>query len=229
MTDTPLPFPLDTPLPLLGLTTAEARRLAGILSVRNDLSFALDCTQRLIDSDQKQSVETAPDGVALRAYFDAMLVAYGRCFKEGRRERLDPDDARRLGEGADQFHAAIVGLRDRLIAHAVDPFEDVMVGILAVPGPGNGVTVHGSGHFSARLSGWPADTLRDFMRLVAAWIGLVVDPQVKAMSEQLLEAACRMTRNELEALRPVTYTAVAIASAARPRRPRRSKRSKCGS
>jgi hypothetical protein len=123
---TPLTVALDTP---------SARILADQASIINDLQFVMDSCKRLLDELAKPQEDR--DGVVPQALWSSALVAYGRCFSEGRRSGLAIDDVENLPlQGAVmKFHTWVIGECDKLTAPSADPFDAVTIGAaLAPPG-----------------------------------------------------------------------------------------------
>ncbi|HEV2256209.1 MAG TPA: hypothetical protein VGS06_23920 [Streptosporangiaceae bacterium] len=139
MAGTPLTVALDTP---------SARVLADQASLINDLQFVMDCCKRLLTELAKPQEER--DGVVPQALWSSALVAYARCFGEGRRSGLAVDDVRNLPlQGAVmKFHTWVVGERDKLTEPADDPFEAARVGAALAP-PAQKKRVEGIAVFSA--------------------------------------------------------------------------------
>ncbi|MGH3550515.1 MAG: hypothetical protein ACRDQU_20825 [Pseudonocardiaceae bacterium] len=80
----------DTPGLALRFDSIEARELADISSVIQDLKFVNACCERLWSEMQKGKAEQ--DVVLVRALWSAALVAYWRCFGNGKRAPLHRTD-----------------------------------------------------------------------------------------------------------------------------------------
>jgi hypothetical protein len=122
-----------------GLTVAldmpSARVLADQASVIQDLQFVMDCCKRLLTELDRP--EEDRDGVVPQALWSSALVAYARCFGEGRSLGLATEDVQNLPlQGAVmKFHKWIIEERDKVTAHSADPFEAAKVGAsLSFPG-----------------------------------------------------------------------------------------------
>ena len=120
-----------------GLTVAldmpSARILADQASVIQDLQFVMDCCKRLLT--QLARPEEDRDGVVPLALWSSALVAYARCFGEGRRSGLAVEDVRNLPlQGAVmKFHEWVIEERDKLTEHPADPFEAAKIGAALSP------------------------------------------------------------------------------------------------
>src|SRR6202167_2620890 len=120
-----------------GLTVAldmpSARILADQASVIQDLQFVMDCSKRLLTELARPQEDR--DGVVPLALWSSALVAYARCFGDGRRSGLTVDDVRNLPlQGAvTKFHEWAIEERDKLIEPPADPFEAARIGAALAP------------------------------------------------------------------------------------------------
>jgi hypothetical protein len=127
----------DASRPVNGLTVAldtpSARILADQTSVIQDLQFVMDCCKRLLAELARP--EEDRDGVVPLALWSSALVAYARCFGEGRLSGLAVEDVRNLPlQGAVmKFHEWVIDERDKLIEHPADPFEAAKIGAALSP------------------------------------------------------------------------------------------------
>src|SRR5437868_2241735 len=74
--------PLEAPM--FELQLDSARRLASLVSVHQDVDFAISCLERL----QTQIGSTERDVMLETCLWSSALVAYCRCFAEGKRHGL---------------------------------------------------------------------------------------------------------------------------------------------
>lgn len=116
--------------PVLRIDSPEAREIADLSAVIQDLRFANGCCERLWRELQKESFER--DTVLVRALWTATLVAYWRCFGKGKRAQLRRDDLKALPlEGtALEWHDYLCTLRSKHIAHSVNPYEQMATGVI---------------------------------------------------------------------------------------------------
>ena len=135
------------------LTVALDMPSAGILadqaSVIEDLQFVMDCCKRLLTELAKPQEDR--DGAVPQALWWSALVAYNRCFSEGRRSGLSTADVESLPlHGAVmKFHTWILEERDKLSTDSADPFEAARIGAALTP-PGQGKRrIEGIAIFSA--------------------------------------------------------------------------------
>ncbi len=75
------------------------------------------------------------DGVAVAAAWSAALIAYRRCFNTGVRGGLTVADVQALGLQGEvlEFHKFLHDMRDKHIAHSVNPYEVVRIGAVLSP------------------------------------------------------------------------------------------------
>ena len=120
-----------------GLTVAldmpSARILADQTSVIQDLQFVMDCCKRLLAELARP--EEDRDGVVPLALWSSALIAYARCFGEGRRSGLAVEDVGNLPlQGAVmKFHEWVIEESDKLTEHPADPFESAKIGAALSP------------------------------------------------------------------------------------------------
>lgn len=107
------------------LTLPSARLLADQVSLVQDLRFVAACCDRLSEEGLEAGEVTA------QALWSAALIGYARSFATGKRiARLTEADLLATGLEGEvvEFHRFVLGLRDKHVAHSVNPFEQVKVG-----------------------------------------------------------------------------------------------------
>ncbi len=139
----------EVPMLTVALDMPSAHILADQASIIQDLQFVMDCCKRLLTELARP--EEDRDAVLPQAIWSAALVAYARCFGEGRRFGLTTEDVRDLPlQGAVmKFHEWVVGESNKLTAHLADPFEAAQVGAALSPPGQIGRRVEGIAIFSA--------------------------------------------------------------------------------
>jgi hypothetical protein len=127
--------PSEPPMLTVALDVPSAQILADQASIIQDLQFVMECCKRLLAELAKP--EEDRDTVVPQALWSAALVAYARCFAEGKRFGLATEDVRTLplqGEVI-KYHKWIIEERNKLTVHSADPFEAAKVGAaLSLPG-----------------------------------------------------------------------------------------------
>jgi hypothetical protein len=125
--------PPEVPVLTVALDMPSAHILAGQASIIQDLQFVMDCCKRLLTELTRP--EEDRDAVVPLALWSSAVVAYARCFGQGRRSGLATDDVRDLPlHGAVmKFHKWVIEERDKLTAYPADPFEAATVGAALSP------------------------------------------------------------------------------------------------
>lgn len=106
----------------------EAKKLADIASIHQDLIFTIQICKRLI----KLLDNNSNDWLLQNALWSAALVSYNRCFAHGRKnfELNEREIFGNLPGEAVECHQYYRNLRDKNIAHSVNPFEQIAVGLV---------------------------------------------------------------------------------------------------
>jgi hypothetical protein len=106
------------------LETQNARLLADHASVFQDLGFCIQCCDRLASMLR----DGRKDTVLQQALWTSALVAYARCFGTGVRYGITPEIYARFEGEPLEVHKHYIKMRNKHIAHSVNPFEQVKVG-----------------------------------------------------------------------------------------------------
>ena len=104
----------------------EAKKLADLASIYQDLSFTIDTLKRLL----RLLKENDEDRVLIQSLWTAALISYARCFSSGKRFGLSESIFEKLEGDPIGCHRYYRNLRDKHIAHSVNPFEQVVVGLV---------------------------------------------------------------------------------------------------
>ncbi len=106
---------------------AEAARLADLYGVSLDLRAAASfCLRAITFDDERRDYSDVVEGLVAAA-----VVRYFRCFAGGPRLGLLRDDLKHL-DGKDlAAHDYLKALRDKFVAHSVNPFEETFVTVTA--------------------------------------------------------------------------------------------------
>lgn len=166
-----------------------ARRYADLVSVVTDLRLAIRCCEQLAAALEKYDPQNpqSDEGVRVESLWTTALVVYVRAFAGGVRRGLNNDIFEQIGRNTREAHEWAVNMRDKRIAHAVNPFEQVQaIGLLSA----DSRLVHGVGHFAIRHIA-PGDGAE----ALATLAGLVHDAVIP-----MVEEAETALRDELAAL-----------------------------
>jgi hypothetical protein len=123
----------DPAMLTVALDVASAQILADQASIIQDLQFVMDCCKRLLTELAKPEEDRDP--IVPQALWSAALVAYARCFSQGKRFGLSTEDVRSLplqGEVM-KYHKWVIGERDKLTRHPANPFDATKVGAALSP------------------------------------------------------------------------------------------------
>lgn len=104
-----------------------AAQLGDLSLVLLDLRSVIELCRRL--GSELDKPETDRDNVTIEALWTAALVKYVRCFTSGKRGELDATVFEGV-DGALDTHQYFKNMRDKHVAHSVNPFEGVGVRIL---------------------------------------------------------------------------------------------------
>ena len=117
----------------VALDVPSAQMLADQAAIIQDLQFVMECCKRLLTELAKP--EITRDTVVPNALWSAALVAYARCFGQGKRFGLATEDVRSLPlQGAVmKYHHWVLAERDKLAMHASNPFDAAMIGAVLSP------------------------------------------------------------------------------------------------
>ncbi|HUC95343.1 MAG TPA: hypothetical protein VMR76_00095 [Candidatus Saccharimonadia bacterium] len=186
-------------LPLKRMTTPTAKELEALISMHQDYRYVMQLSHAAV-----QLIEAGvsdDDQVLLQTYWSAALNAYARPFKDGVRQlKMKPDIFTRI-DGATESHDYFMNQRDKLIAHSVNPFEEVYVGVFVDAD----CKVVGVGELSGRLVATSLEGFRDLNQLAKIATEHLMDEITKCKAE-LLKKASAMTCDELEKLAEVKFT-----------------------
>lgn len=116
---------MQEPKPLLELLDDDAALLASWYAVAHDLRYVTSATKSLVTLLKQPE----PDETLVRSLWASALVSYVRCFGSGRRTRLDTSIYSHLSGDPVGAHQYYKDTRDKHIAHPVNAFEEVRVGI----------------------------------------------------------------------------------------------------
>jgi hypothetical protein len=113
----------EKPMLTVALDVPSAYILADQAAIIADLQFVMDGCKRLLAELAKPEEERDP--LLPLAIWSSAVVTYTRCFSKGKRFGLTIEDVQKLPlHGAVmKFHKWIIGERNKLTAHAANPFE----------------------------------------------------------------------------------------------------------
>ena len=127
--------------PLQELKNEDAALLAGWYAVAYDLRHVISAAESLLALLQQPD----PDETVVRSLWSSALISYVRCFGSGRRARLEASIYAYLPGDPIGTHQYYKDTRDKHIAHPVNAFEEVLVGVVT----GESGEPIGVGHLAA--------------------------------------------------------------------------------
>jgi hypothetical protein len=160
----------------------EAKQTADLMSYFQDLAFtisALDRLQQLIDDNSKDEVLAA-------SLWIAALITYARCFSTGKRFGLSEKLFEGI-EGGVECHQLYMNLRNKHIAHSVNPYEQVVVGLVLSPPSSPERKVEGVSILSQKLLHLDSEGVQNLRRLTLIAMK-EIEKQGKEYQEKTLEA-----------------------------------------
>lgn len=115
--------------PVVKVEYEEAKKLADLGAIVQDLKSTLETCSRL----KKLLKEDPQDGLLIENMWTAALIRYARCFATGKRYGLTTSILDGLQGEPHVVHKKYIDLRDKHIAHSVNPFEQMGVGLVLSP------------------------------------------------------------------------------------------------
>ena len=164
----------------------EALKLADVYSILQELKSVMEtCTRlrQLLKAEQK-------DWLLIESLWTAALIRYSRCFASGKRHGLSEDIYKDLPGDAVGVHRLYENLRNKHIAHSVNPFEQVKVGLILSSEKSQEKKVMEVSPFLMKL----VATTDDDVRQLGALVKVLVNKLMKN-GEQYEEEALRVGRS----------------------------------
>ena len=113
-------------LPIARVETHEARLLADLAAIVQELGSILKICSRLKETlhDSKE------DSILIECLWTTALIKYARCFASGKRFGLDESLFSGLAGDPIGVHRNYIAMRNKHIAHSVNLFEQMEVGLV---------------------------------------------------------------------------------------------------
>lgn len=180
-------------LPIYEINIPEAKELADLASLRNDLLRVKSTLIQLLASNNNTVVD---------ACFSASLIAYRRCFNSGVRNGLTRDDIIDLKKNAIDLHDCLINQANKLIAHSVNPFEQTKVGVVVDDKSMVGIAI-----FSLRLVSYIEDDIKQWNRLIDIIDDKILKPRLKMAQEAAERVGNTLPIGEVVNKSILSYTA----------------------
>ncbi len=204
-------------LPIVLLDLPSARDLAGHSAVHRDLVFVTQCCSLLTQLMDHSGGE--PNPLVAEALWSAAVIAYARCFKDGKRKyRPQPADIEALGLEGEvlDFHNLILALRDKHVAHSVNPFEQLAVGAVLSPADAPDRRVEAISVLGMRLAAHECDGVWQLGNL-ACHMADAIGASIQQQTSAVLAEAQALDVDALYALPPLRAYAPASEAATKAR------------
>lgn len=165
---------------LIEVSFPEAEFLAHLYGIAFDLETAASLCDKAVELGRPRP----NDFPVIEGLVAAAVVRYGRCFASGVRRRLKREDLAKLDASDLAAHDYFKALRDKFVAHSVNPFEDTYVTAAATERDGIKlpITSVNAGQHRLALSPETAKALADLV----AKVDLIVRGKVASEERRLL-------------------------------------------
>jgi hypothetical protein len=202
--------------PALAVDFEEAKRLADAVSIFQDLTSTAAALARL-EELMAENKEKKREIVEIPSLWTAALIGYARCFAHGMRYRLKEDLFAGFDPSALEFHRYLIGMRDKHVAHAVNPFEEVAVGLVLANEDSAQPEVAAVAWLSRRLLVTTEESVADFRHLVEG-IRSIVAEDCKRFEAEVLAVARKLDPAQLKSLPRLQMVTPGPADVLRPRK-----------
>ncbi len=133
----------------------------------------------------------------------AAIVTYVRCFTSGKRQKLDESIFTGEAEYLLDHHSYFRDVRNKHIAHSVNPFEVMATGVGVLDYQGENPRVDGVMVMQAYLTSNTSDDVEWLIRL-ATYTQIIVRGRMEQANQKLLARAKEIPQEELRKLEPLT-------------------------
>ncbi len=172
----------------------EAKILADLTSIFQDLKFTIETLKRLI----KLLKDKSEDRILVESLWTTALISYARCFSTGKRFGLKEDIFKNKDLKGDPIgcHNYYINLRNKHVAHSVNPFEQIAVDLQLSNPDDKERKVLGVSVLSQKLICSTLEGVEDLIRL-AIIAFKDVGEQCKGYEKKVLEIGKKLPLNEL--------------------------------
>ena len=157
----------------------EAAVLADLYSISYDLGLATHLAKAA-----RKAASEGEDSIFVEGLVTASLIRYFRCFATGVRLELVRSDLEGLDEELLKQHDYYKHLRDKFVAHSINPFEENWVTATASERDGVAQPITALGHGSHRIVLSVGES-RGLSALIKQ-VRYIVDAKIKAEEQRLL-------------------------------------------
>jgi hypothetical protein len=159
------------------LSLPQASNLADLYSVASDLQLALELCERAL------SMGKSTGSLVIEAVVSAALIRYIRCFSRSPRRGLKHEDIGPRSKRLRELHTYYRNLRDKYVAHAVNPFEETWVTAMSAVRDGLPQPITALGHRSHRmlLGAGEAECIKELASVALSVVERRIKPEYKNM------------------------------------------------
>lgn len=161
------------------VTIPEAEILADLYGIIYDLEIASELCQKAQDLPAHSDVQIT------EAIVSSAVIRYGRCLKSSVRLGIDPEDIATMPDEIQVLNRYFVDLRNKYVAHSVNPFDAVFVTASLTEKNGMKLPIKAI-HMGAIRVVLDARVASSLQRLVEAALGMVKE-KAKVEESRLLE------------------------------------------
>jgi hypothetical protein len=217
------------PMPVyLKVDFEEAREAEDWFGIQQDLGFVVSAATQVADIMERNWQETRgaesrptadPDDIVKHSLWTTALITYARCFGSGVRACLDEGIFEDRDDVIEQ-HRYYKNIRDKHLAHSVNPFEVTTTGIAVIDYDGEEPYVFGATTLHATRSTENSSTVR-YLATLAEWLQRHASRKRQEALQKVLRKGKELTREQIRQLRPLEVKPMQGYEAARiPRPPR---------
>lgn len=178
------------------LLVPEARRLASLESVKQDLLGVLEYCDRLAAQDHDR-----PDFFLWDSLCAGAVVRYARCFSSGARDQLHHNFLDGASEEHRHLHEYLIAVRSKHVAHSVNWFEETDVTVM-IREEDNSIQSVAAGH--GRVVGLDSD-MPDRIRQLVRWLISHVENEIAGERPKLLAIAQMLGPEKIKEFGPFTF------------------------
>lgn len=171
----------------------DTKRLADYFGIQRDLESVVALCKRICE----QSGQQPRDSQLLDALTVAAAIRYGRCFDNSARERIPNEVLDELDPQTRSLPEAFRALRNKHVAHSVNPFEENTV-VAEVSDRPDQTAAHGIGVLMAYWASLDQEGATLLQGLAERFLELI-QPRMLAERERLLQEAREIPYEKLTA------------------------------
>ncbi|MDI6778454.1 MAG: hypothetical protein QMD77_04685 [Patescibacteria group bacterium] len=198
--------------PIAKIEFEEAKILADLSAIVQDLGSIMKICLRLEEMLKNKS----KDSLLIESFWTTALIKYARCFKSGKRFGLDESILDGLKGEPHKAHKFYLDMRDKHVAHSVNPFEQMQVGLMLSPENDNKKNIVGVATLSMKYVAADCEGVNQLGRLSKVFLGKVYE-MGKLYENKTLERGKAIPINDLYKYTRLRVTAPGPEESNRPR------------